>query len=248
MDFVRSFLDKNITRGININIKGTIDAPLFQANQIAALLGISNIHTTIKDFNEDEKVICKHNTAGGDQNIVFLPVNGVKRLIVNSRKPIALDLAREIGMDIFNYKVAAVETVTLRQIMEAFNGEEMVLQNKVDAFYTDLYFPKYNLTIECDENPHRFSVAKDLKRQQHIQAKNGGGFIRYAPQTKDFSIFKVINQIHKFILSRVEAHSDTALPRQDETPETKEEGEQKETKEEEQKETEESKVESSIQS
>ena len=39
-----------------MNILGTHDDPLFQANQIAKILEIKNIRDAIKDFNEDERV------------------------------------------------------------------------------------------------------------------------------------------------------------------------------------------------
>lgn len=38
-----------------VNIQGTHDDPLFQANQIAKILDIRNIRDAIKDFNEDER-------------------------------------------------------------------------------------------------------------------------------------------------------------------------------------------------
>ena len=38
-----------------INIKGTLEDPLFQANQIGKLLGLANIYETLRDFSEDEK-------------------------------------------------------------------------------------------------------------------------------------------------------------------------------------------------
>ena len=55
-----------------INIKGTLDNPIFQANQIAKLLGISNIHDSTKDYDNEEKVIFLTYTAGGEQNVSFL--------------------------------------------------------------------------------------------------------------------------------------------------------------------------------
>jgi hypothetical protein len=55
MDIVRAFSDSGLSHGVNINIQGTLEEPLFQANQIGELLGISEIRSTIRDFDEDEK-------------------------------------------------------------------------------------------------------------------------------------------------------------------------------------------------
>ena len=43
-----------------INIQGTLEDPLFQANQIGKLLGISNIRENLRDFSDDEKM-CQFN-------------------------------------------------------------------------------------------------------------------------------------------------------------------------------------------
>ena len=60
MDIVKAFIDNDATA--NINIKGTADDPLFQASQIGKLLGITCINSTIRDFDEDEKVMHPVNT------------------------------------------------------------------------------------------------------------------------------------------------------------------------------------------
>lgn len=73
----------------HINIKGTIDDPLFQANQIGKLLGIKNISDNISDFSSDEKGLDKTDTLGGIQNTTFLTERGLYKLLARSRKPIA---------------------------------------------------------------------------------------------------------------------------------------------------------------
>ena len=39
--------------------------------------------------------------------------------------------------------------------MQAFKGEEMIHQFDAGKYKIGLYFPKYQLTIECDELDHR---------------------------------------------------------------------------------------------
>lgn len=88
MDIVKAFIDNDETN--NITIKFQEDGePIFQANEIAKILGIKNIHETLKNFDNDEKHLSKTDTQGGVQNVTFLTEIGLYRLLNISRKPIA---------------------------------------------------------------------------------------------------------------------------------------------------------------
>lgn len=87
MDILKAF--KLIDKDIEINIKGTIDDPLFQANQIGYILGIKNINQNLSDFLEDEKVRCRSYTHGGMQNLIFLTELGLYKILGRCKKPIA---------------------------------------------------------------------------------------------------------------------------------------------------------------
>ena len=87
MDILKIF--KLADNDITINIRGTPDDPLFQANQIGELLGINNIRQNIRDFDESERDVCLTYTPGGDKNITFLTEKGLYKILFRSRKPIA---------------------------------------------------------------------------------------------------------------------------------------------------------------
>ena len=97
MDIVKAFSDANgLHKGserqalTTINIQGTPEEPLFQANQIGSLLGLVNIRETIKDFDEDEKgAVSGADSTGRQQTILFLTELGLYRLLGMSRKPCA---------------------------------------------------------------------------------------------------------------------------------------------------------------
>lgn len=72
-----------------INIQGTPEEPLFQANQIGKLLEISNIRENLRDFDSDEKHVILTDTPGGAQNVTFLTEIGLYKILGRSRKPIA---------------------------------------------------------------------------------------------------------------------------------------------------------------
>jgi len=87
MDILKAF--SLIDKTHNINIQGTLENPLFQANQIGKLLGITNISQAIKDFEEDERSLISNETSFGIKETNFLTESGLYRLLSRSRKPIA---------------------------------------------------------------------------------------------------------------------------------------------------------------
>jgi len=87
MDILKAF--KLVDKEININIQGTFDEPLFQANQIGKILELVNINESLKDFNTDEKVIILADSVRGIQKTSFLTEIGLYKLLGRSRKPIA---------------------------------------------------------------------------------------------------------------------------------------------------------------
>ena len=95
MDIVKAFISNEETS--NINIIGTYDEPLFQANQIGKLLGIVTIRTTILNFESDEKVVHTMATGGGPQDVLFLTEVGLYRLLGMSRKPVAKKFQRWVA-------------------------------------------------------------------------------------------------------------------------------------------------------
>jgi prophage antirepressor-like protein len=87
MDILKAFKLNN--EEYKINIQGSIDEPIFQANQIGNLLKLKNIHENIKDFSDDEKIIILTYSNGGMQKTMFLTELGLYRLLGRSKKPIA---------------------------------------------------------------------------------------------------------------------------------------------------------------
>ena len=84
MDIIKLFVDN--ADNIEINIKGTIDEPLFQANQIGELLGLKNIRESIRDFDDSQKVVILTDTQGGNQNVIYLTETGLYRFLGMLRK------------------------------------------------------------------------------------------------------------------------------------------------------------------
>ena len=107
MDLIKAFtyIDTDHT----VNIKGTSIDPLFQANQIGALIDIKNIHTTIRDFDSDEKILHTTDTLGGQQETTFLTELGLYRLLGMSRKPIARKFQKWVANVIKEIRIKSVD-------------------------------------------------------------------------------------------------------------------------------------------
>ena len=78
----------NDTR-FDVQILWEHDKPLFRATDVAKILGILYIHSTLRSFDEDEKVLHNKHTLGGPQDTLFLTKKGLFRLLMRSRKEIA---------------------------------------------------------------------------------------------------------------------------------------------------------------
>ena len=65
---------------------GTNEDPLFKACEIGKILEIKNIRMSLRNF-DDEKIIKKDITKGGEQNLLFLTEIGFYRFVLQSRKP-----------------------------------------------------------------------------------------------------------------------------------------------------------------
>jgi prophage antirepressor-like protein len=87
MEIVKAFNTNSLHT--EITIKGTLNDPLFRASDIGAILEISNIRTSINEFNETEKVVHAMSTHGGTQHVTFLTEKGLYKVLFKSRKPIA---------------------------------------------------------------------------------------------------------------------------------------------------------------
>ena len=88
MDIVKAFNANDLHT--EIVIKGTLDDPLFRASDVGVVLDISNIRTSIVDFDESEKrAVHTTDCTGRLQDITFLTEKGLYKVLFRSRKPIA---------------------------------------------------------------------------------------------------------------------------------------------------------------
>jgi prophage antirepressor-like protein len=83
LNLIKKFEDLDIT------IHGTSENPLFKAKDIGDLLGIKNIREIIKNYSNKQKVVSLTDTLGGKQESIMLTEQGLYKVLMKSRKPIA---------------------------------------------------------------------------------------------------------------------------------------------------------------
>lgn len=177
------------------------DNKLYCAGDIGRILGISNIHTSTYNMLRTDRIKLNIPTNGGAQDVLFITKRVVQLWITRSRSIRAKELAHHFDIDVDKRHIVSIEIECLEHILTAFDGEDMILQFPVASYRIDLYFPKYKLAIECDEDRHRFQKTKDIERQTIIEELLGCTFIRFEPQSETFSMFEVINKIYRHINS-----------------------------------------------
>lgn len=105
-----------------------------------------------------------------------------------------------IDLNIKNYYITKEQQI-LYNIHEIFKGEEMIDQHNVGQYRIDLYFTKYKIAIECDENDHiDRDIEYEKKRENYITNTLKCTFIRFNPDDDNFNINKICNEIFKLII------------------------------------------------
>ena len=199
MDIVQSLQNSQYAKDIHIHVDDKNDV-WFCAKDVANVVGIKCIHSVLRFYHLKDKTTFRIDTNGGPQKVMYISPNGLKQLLFKSRRPEADNLAIAISIDLNNIKYTCVESDVLKAIEETFDGEEMVKQYRIGKYYIDLYMPKYNLAIECDEIGHRTKLEKDNDREAAIRELNPGiTFIRAIVYAKDFNVYKTLNKIYTHI-------------------------------------------------
>ena len=89
---------------------------------------------------------------------------------------------------------------TVHTILGVFVGEHMIRQPEVNGRRVDLYFPDYNIAVECDEYNHRYRDQVDeVERSTMISNCLGCHWVRYDPNPDAFDMITVLGKIYALI-------------------------------------------------
>jgi prophage antirepressor-like protein len=87
MDILDAFVLRGNSYEVAIRIEDA--GPLFRAVDVAKIIDIQNIRTSIASFDDNKKTVRTTATPGGDQDTIFLTERGMYQLLMVSRKPVA---------------------------------------------------------------------------------------------------------------------------------------------------------------
>lgn len=133
-------------------------------------------------------------------NLIYVDLNGMHMILLKSNSCKVLDIAKDFNINIINNKIPSKEAQTINYILTSFSSERMITQYTVDKYRADLYFPEYNIWIECDEKNHiNYNIDDEIERESYIKNKLNCIFIRYNPDDKQFNIFDIISKIYIYI-------------------------------------------------
>jgi prophage antirepressor-like protein len=132
-----NFFEDFVFNGRKVPILWENDKPYFRATEISAILEIKNVHSSLENFSENQKVIRQTDTHGGTQKTTFLTEVGMYRLVLNSKKKIAESFQLWVCDVIEKLRTTgSYELKDLKKTIEIYKhkAEEAVHKALVDAF------------------------------------------------------------------------------------------------------------------
>ena len=134
MDIIKAFNSNDLHT--NIVIKGTYNEPLFRASDIGEVLEISNIRTSIQNFNETERHVHTMDTSTGPKQVSFLTEKGLYKVLFKSRKPIAEKFQNwvcEVIKEIRINGIYVLETQLKEKEEQIQQKEEQIKENYINT-------------------------------------------------------------------------------------------------------------------
>ncbi|MBQ0969194.1 hypothetical protein KBY91_15300 [Streptomyces sp. RK23] len=121
-------------------------------------------------------------------------LDGLRRLVANSQRAAALNLAIELGLETVHVATPAAEV--LRIVIAALKPVRVYEEFRVGDHVVDAYVPVLNVVVErdrlsdpgCDRNAEWW-------RRTLIEDRIGCTYIAFDPTKRDFNVGDIVNQI-----------------------------------------------------
>jgi len=105
-----------------------------------------------------------------------------------------------MGIDVYGVKFARAESETLAVIAKVFEGERFTFQYAIGSYRLDMYFDVHKIAVECDEHDHPdYDPVAERERTRYIDQQLSCRWARYNPDSRDFDVCLVLNQIFRLI-------------------------------------------------
>lgn len=161
--------------GREINVYGSVENPLFLANDVAEWIEHSNVTEMIRGIDDDEKLTSTILRAGQRRDCNLLTEDGLYEVLMQSRKPIAKDFKKGIKgilKTIRKHGIYATDNVIDQILNNPDFGIEILTKLKeersarIEAEKQVAVLTHVNKTYTCTE------VAKELGLKSAIELNN----------------------------------------------------------------------------
>ncbi|MFF4467987.1 hypothetical protein ACFYZ3_00360 [Streptomyces sp. NPDC001599] len=120
--------------------------------------------------------------------------DGLRRLVANSRRAAAVNLAHELDMEVVCVPTAEAEA--LRIVIAALKPARVFEEYRVGDHVVDAYIPALNLVVERDRlNDSGRDRNAEWWRRTLIEDRLGCSFVVFDPTKRDFNVGSLVNQI-----------------------------------------------------
>lgn len=156
-----------------------------------------NIHYIIEQSNI-------RGVKGGRPKINYLVTEKTFELLKNSynlRSRYIVNLSENINN--VNNIAMCIENQTIGFIENSFKDViNIIRQYKFDKYKVDLYFPDFELVIECDEENHKNRNPIEEKTRQDFILSRCKIMLRYNPNSNNFDFSLVLKEIFKILFKK----------------------------------------------
>lgn len=176
MDILKTFVFEQTAYEVDIRVDNDGEK-LFKVNDIAKILGMTNVKESISEFGERERRPLVTKTEGGDQTATFLTDRGVYKLLFRSRKSIAkpfmewvLDVLKSIeqsGKYELEEEIEKLKSEHSSGLRTYMDEEDARASKKITKGYDKkplVYFGKIK-TLEDDRMLIKIGCTKDIKQR-----------------------------------------------------------------------------------
>ena len=193
----------------SIKMQGTTEKPYFCGKDVCKVLGYADgkshsIPNALQKFVKPKhkcmlRELVDHAINYNDGKATYITKTGFESLLMKSRtvkNPGTVQaIVDQCGLNL-NHLIESKEQDTVGKIIQVFSDENYETQFRIGSYRIDLYFPDQKIAVECDEFGHADrDQSREKARQMYIENRLGCEFVRYNPDAKDFSIFKVIRKL-----------------------------------------------------
>ena len=219
---VRAFENNSISiLQENINNKTVY---YFKASDVAKVLDISQIRSSIQNYDSDEKVVRKVNDLRGcDQDTTFLTSHGVYRLLYNSKKDIAKKFRKWVGniLDdiIFNNSIELQKQLEQHKKKLEENKRQFALENnemqktnekekkmiKEQTYITSYHKRAVVYLVTIDKTLVKFGYTNDIKERISVHKRTYGNeaYLSYVIETNSNRLLETYIKQHHDIRCRI---------------------------------------------